>query len=271
MSNTFVCFAGGAIKALGDQGTIGGYGILFSGPDAPDLQNEFFTKQTDYDLEGRSSLRLLYAHGLDQTVGPRQLGRAGFEFKEKGIWFESVLDRSDAVQAQVYDLVRQNRFGFSSGSVSHLVRTKPVGRASEILAWPLSEISVTPRPVEPRARVMALKSFAAEEFELAHLVNPLQKRIDAAVEKFEALQRQSMAGWAVEQTARAEGYAAERAREINAEQEGARLNAQIVSAQAEQIIREGRSRLAAEDYRLTANSGPGRARGYGSLRRARTS
>ncbi len=80
-----------------------------------------------------------------------------------------------------------------------------------------------------------------------------------------------MADWGTEQTARAEGYAAERAREMRAEQEGARLNAQLVSAQAEQIIREGRSRLAAEDYRLIANSGPGRARGYGSLSWALTS
>lgn len=268
MSNTFLCSDGGAIKALGDQGTIGGFGVLFSGPDDPDLQNEFFTKETDYDLEDRSSVRLLYAHGLDKTVGSKQLGRASFEVQQQGIWFEASLDRTDATQSQVYDLVKQNLFGFSSGSVAHLVRTKPVGRASEILAWPLSEISVTGRPTEPRARVMALKSFAAEEFEeLVYLVNPLQKRVDAAVREFEALQRQTMAGWATEQTARAEGYAAERAREMRAEQEAARLNAQIVSAQAEQIIREGRSRLAAEDYRIIANSGPGRARGHGSLRK----
>ncbi len=268
MSNlgSTLTFAGGAIKALGDS-VIGGFGVLFSGPDDPDLQQEFFTAATDFDLEDRRSVRLLYSHGLDQTVGSKQLGRASFEFQQQGIWFESVMDRTDATQEQVYNLVKQGVFGFSSGSVSHLVRTKPVGRASEILSWPLSEISVTPRPVEPRARVMALKSFAAEEFGLAYLVNPLQRRVDAAKVKFEALQRESMAGWATEQVARAEGYAGERGRQARADQEGARLNAQVVSLQAERIVAEGRRRMAEEDYRLTSNYGPGRARGHGSIRR----
>ncbi len=265
MSNlgSSLTFAGGAIKALGDTGVIGGFGVLFSGPDSPDLENEFFTAATDFDLEDRRSVRLLFAHGLDQTLGPRQLGRAAFEFQEKGIWFESVLDRNDATQGQIYDLVKQNIFGFSSGSVSHLVRTRPAGRANEILSWPLSELSITARPVEPRAKVTALKAFAAGEFELEHLVNPLQRRIDAAVRKFEALERQSMAGWGTEQVARAEGYAAER----KAEQEGTWQNAQIVSLQTEQTIRASKARLAEIDYQLTANSGPGRCRGHGSLRK----
>jgi HK97 family phage prohead protease len=270
MSESTLTFAGGAIKALGDQGTIGGFGVLFSGPDDPDLDNEFFTKETDYDLEDRRSVRLLYSHGLDKTVGSKQLARASFEFQEKGIWFEATLDRNDATQSQVYDLVKQNQFGFSSGSVSHLVRTRPAGRAKEILAWPLSELSVTPRPVEPRARAMALKSFAAEEFELAYLVNPLQKRIDAAKVKFEALQRQSMAGWGTEQTARAEAYAAERARQARAEQEGARMHAEITAMQTMQnlrTIRENKAQAAEIDYQLTVSSGPGRARGHGSLRK----
>ncbi len=262
-----LCFEGGAIKALGDTGVIGGFGVLFSGPDDPDLQGEFFTKETDYDLEDRRSVRLLYSHGLDKTVGTKQLGRASFEFQQRGIWFEATLDRNDATQGQIYDLVKQDHFGFSSGSVSHLVRTKPVGRAKEILAWPLSELSVTPRPVEPRARAVALKSFAAEEFDLMYLVNPLQKRIDAEVRKFEALQRQIMGGWADGQITRANDYAAERAAETDLQAKAQELHAQIVTLQAEQTIREGKARLAEIDYQLTANSGPGCARGYGSLYR----
>src|SRR5689334_21036981 len=48
-------FYGGAVKALGD-GRVGGYGVLFTSADDPDLQGDFFTKSTDLELGGRESL-----------------------------------------------------------------------------------------------------------------------------------------------------------------------------------------------------------------------
>ena len=41
----------------------------------------------------------------------------------------------------VYDMVAAKQFGWSSGSVDHLVK---IGENGEILVWPLIEGSITP-------------------------------------------------------------------------------------------------------------------------------
>jgi hypothetical protein len=230
-----LCYDGGAVKALGDTGLVGGFGVLFTDESSPDLQGEFFRPppETDYDLDDRRSLRVLVCHGLDQAIGAKQLSRATFEIQAKGIWFQSQLDRNDPFQNQIYELVTQAKLGFSSGSAGHLVRRVPVGKAMKIISWPITELSVTPRPVETRARVLALKSVVSEWPEFAHLVNPYQARADEIMRKLEF---QDARNWATVQAEKSDAY--ERERRKDAERRAASAHADFLMKQLEQRMRE---------------------------------
>lgn len=156
-------YYGDAVKAMPNY-MVGGFGVLFTGPGDPDLQREYFTPRTDFDLEDRKSVRVLYRHGVTPEIGPRQLTRATFEVHDKGIFFKAKLDEKEPFQAKLYEKVQEGKIGFSTGSASHVVtRTDADQQAKEITSWPLIEVSLTPMPVEPRARVVTLKSLMLDE------------------------------------------------------------------------------------------------------------
>ena len=79
---------GGALKALDDEGTVGGYLVLFGSPEATDAsQNrDFFTSETDFGLDLTSRSRVLYHHGLDPRLGNRSLGVGELKADEVGVW-----------------------------------------------------------------------------------------------------------------------------------------------------------------------------------------
>lgn len=150
-------FYGGAVKALGD-GRVGGYGVLFTSADDPDLQGDFFTKSTDLELEGRESLRTLWDHGLDPALKRRKLERAKYRVDDAGVWFETKLNEADDYEKAIYDLAEKGKLGWSTGSAPHLVERVPVKKAFELKSWPISEVSLTHMPVEPRTAAIPLKS-----------------------------------------------------------------------------------------------------------------
>lgn len=165
MDETLVAF-GSALKALGG-GKIGGLLIRYSDADTPDLEGEFFTKSTDFGLELPARVGVYYNHGQDEKLGKKRLGRAELTETEDGIWFTAQLDLSDRYQAKVYELAELERLGASSGAAPHLVEKKQAGKATEILAWPVAEASVTVTPAEWRNTVAALKNVSLETFEEA--------------------------------------------------------------------------------------------------------
>lgn len=150
-------FYGGAVKALGD-GRVGGYGVLFTTADDPDLQGDFFTKSTDLELAGRESLLAIWDHGLDPTLKRRKLGRAKYEIRDVGVWFETKLNESDDYEKAIYGLAEAGKLGWSTGSAPHLVERVPVKKAFELKSWPIIEVSLTHMPVEPRTAAVPLKS-----------------------------------------------------------------------------------------------------------------
>lgn len=158
MSDTdALVYYGGAVKALGD-GRVGGFGVLFTTAEDPDLQGDFFTKATDLELTGRESLRALWDHGLDPVLKRRTLGRAKYEVKEAGVWFETKLNESDEYEKAIYGLAKAGKLGWSTGSAPHLVERVPVKKAFELKSWPIIEVSLTHMPVEPRTAATPLKS-----------------------------------------------------------------------------------------------------------------
>lgn len=152
---------GGAVKALPD-GKVVGQLVRFSSATAPDLTGDFFTPSTDFDVDDWSTVikGVYYAHGQDAQIGKRRIGKASLKHDELGVWVEAQLDLADEYQAAIYEMAKQDKLGWSSGSVAHLVERKAVtDDISEITRWPLAEASLTPQPAEPRnVAVASLKS-----------------------------------------------------------------------------------------------------------------
>ncbi len=158
--DTLVTF-GGAVKAIGN-GKVGGYLVLFSTDDSPDLAGDFFTKDTDFGPH-RSSV-VHYSHGWDGTLKRAVLDDdASLKMDDVGVWVEAQLDLRDEYQRAIYGLAEKGALGWSSGTASHLVERETKGAANWIKRWPLGlDASLTPTPCEPRTQAVPLKSLTAE-------------------------------------------------------------------------------------------------------------
>src|SRR5687768_8619906 len=93
---TLVAF-GKEIKALDDTGRIGGYGVLFSGPDEKDLEGTYFTHETNFGKHVGDGARVMMNHGIPMSEETRALcqrtfGEAKTHKDEVGIFAETVLD-----------------------------------------------------------------------------------------------------------------------------------------------------------------------------------
>lgn len=152
---------GGSVKALGD-GKVGGYLVRFSDEASPDLTGDYFTKNTDFDVEDGDKRSTYYAHGLDQRMGVKKIGTLTVKTDDVGVWVEAQLKMRDAYEQSIYELAAKGKLGWSSGAPSHLVTRKSVevkgANIHEILTWPIAEGSLTPTPAEPRNDAIALKS-----------------------------------------------------------------------------------------------------------------
>lgn len=154
---TLITF-GGAIKALGD-GRVGGYLVRFSGPKDPDLEGEFFTKDTAFGPAKQSVV--YYQHGMDPRLKKRELDEdAELKVDDIGVWCEAQLMMRDQYEEFLYEMAEAGRLGWSSGTASHLVEYEEMGAARWIKRWPLGlDASLTPTPAEWRNTAIPLKSW----------------------------------------------------------------------------------------------------------------
>lgn len=160
-----VAVYGDAVKDLGN-GKVGGLLVLFTTSEDPDLEDDFFTKETDYDLERSTKSSVYYAHGRDKTIGTRKLGEGSMEIKDAGVWIEAQLNLRDKYEKAIYKLVKQGKLGWSSGTAPHLVERKEVDGANQVMKWPLGlDATLSPIPAEPRIAAVAIKSLAIPDFE----------------------------------------------------------------------------------------------------------
>lgn len=165
-------YYGGAVKALGD-GKVGGYLVEFSDPatkaGAPDLDGEFFAKDTDYDLDEGKKATVYFDHGRDPVLKKRKLGqRAMMRMDDIGVWIEHQLNKADEYENAIYQLAKAGKLGWSSGTAPHLVEKKSVGGFKKIISWPLGDdASYTPQPASftKTNRAVALKSVPAPTLE----------------------------------------------------------------------------------------------------------
>ena len=153
-------YFGDTVKALGD-GKLGGYLVRFSSDSEPDIEGDFFDKNTDYGDATRSAV--YYNHGMDPVIKRRKLGSAELTTDDIGIWAEAQLNMRDEYEKFIYQMSEAGKQGWSSGTASHLVEKEKSGKATWIRSWPLGlDASLTPTPAEPRNGVQPLKSIKVE-------------------------------------------------------------------------------------------------------------
>lgn len=183
---------GGEVKALNDEGKVGGYLVLFSTANDPDLASDFFTAKTDFGDATKSTI--LYHHGLDSTIKATKLGAGSLKVDEVGVWIEGQLELRDEYEKAIFELAKKGKLGWSSGTASHLVSRKSVGKSFEITSWPLGlDASLTPTPCEPRTSAIPLKSISVED-----LPNLKGASLTQAVREIDQAVWHQLDGWVVE-------------------------------------------------------------------------
>lgn len=146
MSDDVLVAYGGEIKDLGG-GKIGGFLVRFTDAEHPDLENDYFTKDTDFDVTDGDGVTVYYAHGQDPTLGGRKLAKGVITLKDIGVWIEAQLKLRDEYEEAIYRMAKEGKLGWSSGTLSHLVKRVPMGQAQFIKSWPLGkDASLTPTP-----------------------------------------------------------------------------------------------------------------------------
>lgn len=153
--STVIKHTGQALKAIGAD-RVGGYLVVFN---SRDLQDEYFTADTDFALDLYETRPLLYQHGLDDTMKTTKLGVIDtLRADDVGLWMEAQLTLRNQYKEAVDELLAMGALGLSSGSMPHLVQVDDDGH---IRKWPLFEGSATPTPAEPQTSVTFIKAVEA--------------------------------------------------------------------------------------------------------------
>lgn len=166
---------GDTVKVLSTEGTkmkVGGYLIRFTTPKDPDLEGDYFDKETDYVMDFPGKTKTWFNHRLPVTTSDgkravlkRRLADGELSIDDVGVFMAGVLDESDAYEKFLADLARAGKLGLSSGTAGHLVeRTPQKNGTNHIDLWPIGlDASYTHAPAESRNRVVALKSLVPAE------------------------------------------------------------------------------------------------------------
>lgn len=175
MNEMLVSF-GGDLKSLGN-GKYGGFLVVFSDENSPDLSGDFFTKSTQFFIDDGQRLPILYDHGFDPDIKREKIGSGKVTIKDEGLWLEFQLDRRAKYVAAIEKMCAQSKAGLSSGAAGHLVSRQAFKKASWVAEWGLAEASITPEPCEPKIMVMPLKSYqearsSSVRFAQGHGENP---------------------------------------------------------------------------------------------------
>lgn len=168
-----------AIKSNGVTGWVEGYLVSWGNSQDTDLQGEHFSPRTEFCLDWFQDRPVLYHHGLDGDAGLRKIGSIkSVESDDLGLWVQAQLDLRDRYASAVYDMVKSKEFGWSSGSVDHLVK---IANSGEIAVWPLIEGSITPTPAQPaKTSVRAFKAVLSGDNTFGEFVKGFDARVKSA-------------------------------------------------------------------------------------------
>jgi hypothetical protein len=121
-----------------------------------DLDDEYFSVKTDLCADWFPVQRpLLYSHGLHPDTDVAPVGKVDSStatVDDVGVWVDAELDKQAAYYEHIRRMVEQKKLYASSGAMPHLVRKAKDGHIDR---WPWVELSLTPTPSNPLARVEA--------------------------------------------------------------------------------------------------------------------
>lgn len=139
-----------AVKSLGEN-RVGGYMMLWGDENNKDLDDEFFTPETEElttIFEAMGKLPYLYNHATDKQVKASVVGYIDvLQPDSEGLWYEAQLEQGNQYVAAIQKLISQGRLGTSSGT---LPGARKVAKNGQILRWATVEGSATPTPADPR-------------------------------------------------------------------------------------------------------------------------
>ena len=140
---------GAALKAV-ETGDVEGLLVVFGNPDATDLENEFFSVETDFGRLRETPIWLNHTQPIKTASGvilvEEPVGYGALEITDEGVIIRGLLDAKYRYLAQIAP-----ELGWSSGTAAHLVVRQTVGKAVHIKRWLLGlDASITPTPAEPR-------------------------------------------------------------------------------------------------------------------------
>jgi hypothetical protein len=139
-----------------DEGIVEGLAAAWGSPSRRDRHGEYFDSSTDFALDLFPGPRpLLYHHGVHQDVGTSVIGRiTNVEKRAEGLWVRAVLDKASRWFERVKAMLARGELAFSTATLSHLIN---MDQDKRIARWPLVEVSLTPSPADPAARVVSVK------------------------------------------------------------------------------------------------------------------
>ena len=146
------------VKSLGEQ-RIGGYLCAFGTPNDTDLQGEYFTKDTNFEINWYKERPLLYSHGMDKSHKTKAIGTIDkLEIRDDaGLWAEAQLQEHFMYQEYIMQFVKEGKIGYSSGSSPYYAE---VDKNGFIRTWPIHEGSLTMQPAQPdKTAVQTLKHY----------------------------------------------------------------------------------------------------------------
>lgn len=169
-------YFGDALKAMDDNGKVGGYLVRFTDASKKDLSGEYFDAKSYLGAHDGDGVDTIFHHGQPLSINAKLSPKAAQEIegfrdhtfapvKTKrdavGIFAETVLSMADEYEKAVFGLVKAGKLGWSSGAVGHLVKKADDGR---IIRWPIGEASITPTPCEKLNRAYSIKSLDSLKF-----------------------------------------------------------------------------------------------------------
>ena len=192
MDNILLAF-GGAAKALGD-GKFRVPMVVFGSPTDTDLSpfKDFFTKETDFAVKSfPAPCTVYFNHGQDPILGKKELGGGPEACKmtidDDGVWAEGVLDMANRYEGAIYKMIEQGKLGGSSGTIFHLMGRKSMDNGSNwVNYWPIGkDMSLTPRPADPKTRFHDFKSMDDYSAGMKSLAGESFAEIEAAIKSLD--------------------------------------------------------------------------------------
>ncbi len=143
-----------AVKSTGLD-SIKGYLTLWGSPTHLDIENEYFTKSTDFwDNVLAFPRPLTWNHGQDRGATFKSIDVVGqiesFGDDEVGRFYEATLQRSHQYRKAIDKLIGQRVIGTSSDSAPQYVIREKTGKSIWLKQWPLFAGALTDVPCEPR-------------------------------------------------------------------------------------------------------------------------